>query len=365
MRPLVALAALVAVASTAAATPAGVRRTVSLARAREGLPVALPANPWTAVRRVELPSPCATPVVALPHGELVVGLEAPPALAFLSSDGDHVRVVPLQRRITQPLAVGRDGRVWVVADRFVFTLAPDGTVRSSAELLSRIDGPAIVRADGSAVVLSGTPQAPHEFFVLSPAGDPVGVRSSGARNLSESTLLGDGRLLTAGERALVSLSARDVVTRIATVPEVRRLAPLGEGVAMTTERALLLADRDAVVQRRVDLPDTVLWLAPYGVGRVGLAVAGAVPQLWVVTADGTVTARAPLPPGSSAPLVDPTGAALVPARGGDVLCVDRDGAERWRLTLHETLRPPAVPLPRGGVAIATEGAQVLLLRDGT
>jgi len=304
-------------------------------------------------------------VVALPSGELAVGLEAPPALAFIAPGGDRVRVTPLERRITQPLAVGRDGRVWVVADRYVFTVAPDGTVRSSTGLTGRIEDAAFVRPDGTAVVFAGATASVTEFVTFSPEGDPVGVRAAGVRPLADRVLLPDGRVLTAGERTLVSIDARDVVTRAAAVPALRRFAPLGDGVAMATDRALLLADRDGVPRRRVELPDAPLWLAPFGDGRVGVALPGTVPQLWVVDVGGAVVARAPIPPGSAAPLVDPTGAALVPARGGDLVCVDRDGAERWRVATRETLRPPLAALPRGGVAIATEGPQVLLLRDGS
>jgi len=364
VRPVGPLAALLALAAPALATPARADRATSLARSRAALTLALPAHPWSAVERVELPSPCATPVVALPTGELAVGLEAPPALAFIAPDGERVRVTPLERRITQPLAVGRDGRVWVVADRYVFTVAPDGTARSSADVTGRIEDAAFVRADGTAVVFAGATASGTEFVTFSPEGDPVGVRAAGVRPLADRVLLDDGRVLTAGERSLVSLDARDVVTRAAAVPDLRRFAPLGDGVAMATDRALLFADRDGVIQRRLDLPEAPLWLAPFGDRRVGLALPGSVPQLWIVGADGAVAARAPIPPGSGAPLVDPTGAALVPTRGGDLVCVDRDGAERWRVTVRETLRPPAVALPRGGVAIATEGSQVLLLRDG-
>lgn len=364
MRPLSLLAALATLAAPALATPARAGRSLALGRHRGGLAVPLPGHPWPAVQRVGLPSPTATPAVALPGGEIAVGLEAPPGLALIAPEGDRVRVVALPRRITQPLAVARDGRVWVVADRFVFTVAPDGTVRSTAELLGRVEGPALVRADGSAVVVGGSNAASNEFTLLSPEGDPVGVRATGVRGPAEHVLLRDDRVVCADDRAMVFLDGRGALTRAATTPGLRHFAPLGAGLAMTTERALLLTDGAAVVARRVELPGAPLWLAPLDDRRVGVALPGAVPQLWVVDDRGAVTARSPLPHGSAAPLVDPTGAALVPSRGGDILCLDRDGAERWRLTVDDALRPPAVPLPRGGVAIATEGSQVLLLRDG-
>ena len=107
-----------------------------------------------------------------------------------------------------------------------------------------------------------------------------------------------------------------------------------------------------------------MWLRALPGTRVAVALAGTVPQLHVYGVDGTLAARAALPVGTSDLLVDPSGAMLVPSRGGELVAYDRDGAERWRLSLRETLRTPAAALPRGGVALATEGDQVLLITDG-
>ena len=362
MRPLAA--SLLLLTAPAAAVPARAGRAVALARAAEVAPVPFPAHAWSAMQRVELPSPCATPAVTLPDGTVAVGLEAPPAVAFVGRDGQRIALARLERRITQPLAVGRDGRVWVVADRFVFTVAPDGTVRSAAELYGRVEGPATVRADGSAVVVGGSNRASVEYTLLSPEGDPVGVRAPGPVTLSDRAVLADGRIAASDGRALVFLDEHGGLTRAATVPDLRHLAPLGAGLAMAGDRALFLTTPEGSVARRLDLPDAPLWLAPLGPRRVGVALAGTTPQLWIVDAAGDLAARAPLPHGAGAPLVDPAGAALIPARGGDVVCVAPDGAERWRLTVAEALRPPATPLPRGGVAIATEGSGLLLFGDG-
>lgn len=356
-RGIALLAAAAALAATAvgAAQPAG----------RSGrAPVSLPLNPWATVERCALPSPCATPAVTLPDGSIAVGLEAPPGVAFITGAGERIAVAPLPRRITQPLAVGRDGRVWVVADRFVFTVAPDGTLRSSAELLGRVEGPAMVRPDGTAVVVGGALNAAAEFTIFSASGDPVGVRAAGPVLRAERAARDDGRIVTFDARSLVALDARDRVTRSATLPELRRIAPLEAGLAMATARTLFLADAQGLVRHRVELPAAPAWLAPFGEGRVGVALAGASPQLWIVDARGVGDAPRPLPAGAEGPWVDPAGAVLLPSRSGVLLCLAPDGAERWRLTTNESLRPPAAPLIHGGVALATESSTLLFLRDG-
>jgi outer membrane protein assembly factor BamB len=252
----------------------------------------------------------------------------------------------------------------VVADRFVFTFAPDGTVRSSVELLGRVEGPVMVRSDGSAVVVGGATRTSVEYTLLSSTGDPVGVRAPGAIMTFERAHLADDRIAATDGRALVFLDLRGELTRTATLPNLRHLAPLGAGLAMSTERSLFVADANGVVSSQLTLPDAPLWLAPLGSHRLGVALPGSLPQLWIIDHHGVVTARVRVPPSTSSPLVDPTGAVLLASRAGTVVCLAPDGNERWRLTTTDVLRPPAAPLPRGGVAFATEGTSLLLFTEG-
>jgi hypothetical protein len=107
------------------------------------------------------------------------------------------------------------------------------------------------------------------------------------------------------------------------------------------------------------------WVAGVDGGRfaVALEIPNASAEVWIIERDGSVSSRTPTASETRAPLVDSTGALLLAARNGDVVAIDGDGRERWRLSMHETLRPPAAPLPRGGVAIATEGNALLIVDD--
>lgn len=327
-------------------------------------PFRLPAQPWRALRRVELPSPCAQPAVLLPDGTVAVGLDAPPGIAFITRGGDAVTSVRLPARISQPLAVGLDGRLFVTAGRAVLTVAPDGTVRAVAEFTGHAETPAYVRSDGSAVVIT-TPNARSlEFVSLSAVGDVARV-STVQTALNAAAVFDDDRVAAVNAAQLFTVDLRGRIATLPAPPGVRHLASQGGTLAFATESELLLADPQARVHTAVPLRGRAAWVAGVDGGRfaVALEIPNASAEVWIIERDGSVSSRTPTASETRAPLVDTTGALLLAARNGDVVAIDGDGRERWRLSMHETLRPPAAPLPRGGVAIATEGNALLIVDD--
>lgn len=367
MTPRVAtLAALaVSLASSSIAAPVRPGRTAPLDVARRAPAFTIPAEAWRSLHRVDLPSPCAQPAALLPDGTLAVALDAPPALAFVARGGDVVATVRLPARVTRPLSVGRDGRVFVTAGRSLLTVAPDATIRSLVEVLDASASSAFVRDDGSAVVVTTPNHSAMEFVRLTPEGDLSRVVTARGAMLSSPSRLADDRVATTTSDALVTLDARDDVQTAPAPPGVRQVASEGETLALTTDAAVLLADLRGAVRTSVPLRGAPAWLDAIGAGRfaVSLVLPNAPCELWIIEARGDVAARLPIPRETRPPSVDARGALLVASRGGELLAIDADGTERWRVTTHETLRPPAVPLPRGGVAITTEGSALLILDD--
>ncbi len=362
---LAALALSLSLASSSIAAPVRPGRSVSLDVARRAPAFTIPAEAWRSLHRVELPSPCAQPAALLPDGTLAVALDAPPALAFVSRGGDVVATVRLPARVTRPLSVGRDGRVFVTAGRSLLTVAPDATIRALVEVLDASASSAFVRDDGSAVVVTTPNHRAIEFVSLTPEGDVARVVTAPASMLSSPSRLSDDRVAAATSDALITLDARDEVRASPAPPGVRQVASEGETLAFTTDAALLLADRRGAVRTSVPLGGAPAWLDAIGGGRfaVSLVQPNAPCELWIIEARGDVAARLPIPRETRPPAVDSTGALLVTSRSGELVAIDDGGTERWRVTTHETLRPPAVPLPRGGVAVTTEGSALLILDD--
>lgn len=363
---LAALASIAAsLAASSIASPVRPGRSVTLDAARRAPAFTLPRAPWSSLHRVDLPSPCAQPAALLPDGTLAVALDAPSALAFVSRGGDVVATVRLPARVTRPLSVGRDGRVFVTAGRALLTVAPDATIRSHVEVLDPSASSAFVRDDGSAVVVATPNQRAIEFVHLSPEGDVARVASATGAMLSAPSRLSDDRVAATTSSDLITLDARDVVDAAPAPPGVRHVASQDATLALTTDAALLLADLRGAVRTSVPLRGAPAWLDAIGAGRfaVSLVVPNALCELWIVEARGDVVARLPIPHETRPPTVDSTGAMVVASRGGALIAVNYDGTERWRVTTHETLRPPAVALPRGGVAITTEGSALLILDD--
>jgi hypothetical protein len=355
----------VAMASRALAAPVFARRTVTLDTARRTPAFTLPQTAWRSMHRVDLPSPCAQPAALLPDGTIAVALDAPPALAFVSRNGDVVASVRLPARVTRPLAVGRDGRVFVTAGRSLMTVAPDATIRSLVEVTDASASSAFVRDDGTAIVVTTPNHRAIEFVSLTPEGDAARVVGRAGSMLSMPSWLADDRVATTTSDTLVTVDARDVVEAVPCPAGVRQVASQGSTLALTTDSALLLADLRGTVRASVPLGGAPTWLDAIGAGRfaVALVMPNAPCELWIIASGGDVVARVPVPHETRPPSVDVTGAMLVASRSGELVAVRYEGVERWRITTHETLRPPAIPLPRGGVAIATEGNALLLLDE--
>src|SRR5207244_3482883 len=125
---------------------------------------------------------------------------------------------------------------------------------------------------------------------------------------------------------------------------------------------VVLAAADGAIRSRVDIGAPVQWISPLPGGRVAVLRGGPPNELWVLDAGGTVVARGPAALSAQPPQADPAGALLMLSREGELVVLEPDGAERWRLSLRELVRPPVVPLPGGGIALATVGRNLLFLR---
>lgn len=362
---------LVAAACAAALALAGLRSPATPARPeRTSLvpaPVAaraIPAAAWQGVRRIELPALCATPAVALRDDTLAVGLEARPGVAFVAREGQVITTARVDSRIAQPLAAGGD-RVLVVAGLRVLVVSPDGVVRNAPSFDMPPRAPPVQRPDGTFVVVGAQAGGRGELIELSaltPEGDLAARRTSTLAMLTAPALLSDGRVAVGTSSTLEVIDADNRLSRIPVVPGLRHVASRADGsMAMATSANLLLADTQGVVRARAPLPAAPTWIAALSGGRV--AVATVTPELLVFQRDGSLASRTQIPHDTAAPCEDPSGALLLASRGGEVIAVERDGAERWRVSLHELVRPPAVLLGRGGAAISTESNALLLLTD--
>ena len=175
----------------------------------------------------------------------------------------------------------------------------------------------------------------------------------------------DDRVAVTTADQVVTFDANGVVSTGPCPSGTRYLAAVGGSLALVTDSALMLADARGAVRSSTPLRGAPEWLASVGADRVAAALVApnAPSEMWLFDRGGAVTTRLPIPHNTAPPTVDAAGSMLLASRGGELVAVGADGAERWRVTTHETLRPPAVALPRGGVAIATEGSALLILDD--
>lgn len=362
----IALSALaLSLASAVSAAPVRPGRSAELDVARRAPGATLPARAWPSLHRVSLPSACAQPAALLADGAIAVALDAPPTLTFVARGGDVVSTVRLPSRVTRPLSVGRDGRVFVTAGRSLLTAAPDASVRSLVEVVDPTASQAFVRDDGSAIVVLTPNHRAIEFVHLTPEGDAARVITASGSMLSTPSWLSGDRVAATTSDTLVTLGDDDVVRSTPAPPAVRFVASQGEGLAFATDAALLLANGRGAVHTSVPLRGAPTWLAAVGDGRYAVALvnSNAPCELWLVESSGSVTARVVIPHETRPPAVDVDGAMLLAARSGELIALNRDGSERWRTVTRETLRPPAVALPRGGAAICTEGSELLIIDD--
>ncbi len=347
------------------AVPLRADRTLSLHRAGTTA-LRLPAAPWSSLHRIALGATTAHAPAVLPDGTLAVLLDAPPRVAFVDSRGDSVRTVPLPARATRTASVGADGRLLVTLGRAVHTLAPDGTARALAELNDHPDASPWVRADGSSVVLTTPNDRTVQLATLTPRGDlATAVMLPGQQYTASAHALLDDALLVATSTRVIRIDRDDRITSVPSPGVVTTITARRAGFAMTVAGALLFADASGVVRARHALPGDAVWTVTLPDDRVVALcrIANAPSRVVYATPAALHESAALLPPDASAGLVDATGALLVPSRRGEVVALDGDGAERWRLSIHDTLRGDVVALPRGGVALATAGDDLLVLDD--
>lgn len=323
----------------------------------------LPPRPWETLRRVDLPAPTVTRALRLPDGSVVVGL-INSNLVYVSPTGNTLGTVRADGRLTERVAVGADGMVYAVTHNWSLqSFAPDLSARATWTLPSGVEGSPLVRRDGSVVALTRTGAGAGEVTVLSPGGDPRFVRPLLGAQLTGASLLPDDTVAVGLSGVLALLGPDDVLRRVAIPPGVRHIGATDDGgIFLTTDAQVLFANARGSVRTSAGIPQAPLWAAAIGRGRLAVALLGPPHEMWIFDANGTVLARVAVPSESSPPLVDPTGAMLIVSRGGDVVAFEADGAERWRIALHQNVRLPAAPLSQHGVALATEGSTLVYLQ---
>jgi hypothetical protein len=343
-------------------------RTAPSARARVAR---LPARAWPRVRRIALPTATCTPaslVVGTQGETLAVGIEAPGAVAFVQRDGSTVTTARLVGRPEGTLAVTRDGRVLASAGLRVSGVTPDGAVRSVTEFPSAPRGQVFARDDGTLLAYlesaSSRTQGTVTVVEMNTDGDAVRSRSLSAQRLNGPVLLSDNRLAVVTSQALLLLDARGAVVRAPTFAGARHIVALDDGgVAIATDTTLSRCDRNGAVVMRTALAQPPQWLAALQYERIAVGGSGASPHMTVFDRHGAQLARGPMPADAAAPLVDGEGAMLLVTPVGEVIAFDANARERWRMSLGEALRLPAVALPSGGVAIATTRNALVVLEE--
>jgi hypothetical protein len=322
----------------------------------------LPNQPWRALERIELPSPCATPPLLLPDGTIAVGLQAPSAIAFVSRDHTVVATVRIPSRITHPLAHDARGRVMVVAESRVLTVTPDGGIRSDMGLPSRAIGPATILYDGSATILSANGSRQVEQVHLTPQGNIQSATSVTAGIVTGPIALDDDCIGFFTPRTFVRLQPNGTFEEYPAPENIRFAVFHRDTLAMISTNEIFLGSREASARVAVRLTATPHWISPVGDRRYALTVTtlNATHELWITNDRAEVVSRLVVPNGCTRPLVSQDGRLLVSCQGGDVLAVNQDGTEAWRISLRESIHTPIVALPHGMV-IATQSNSLLFV----
>ncbi len=329
-----------------------------------GIPriLAIPVAPWTHAVRWTLPSPAAGPVVGTPDG-YAVSLSSPESVAFLSPHGDLRATAALRGLAPPSLVPVADGAVLAVDDMGrVIAVAPDGTTRANNSIASSINNTALVRTDGTVVLVGPSPPG-TAVTLVSQVGDPIASTVTPGVSVANAIRLGDDAALVATQSpALVRYDLMGAFTRTPFVPDVTALAALDDGrVAAVAGTEVLLVTSDGGIRARADLGDRLGWITPLPDGGVAVLRTTQPEAMVLIDHDASVRARVPCPLDTAPPLVDSAGAMLLVARSGVVLAVAPDGTVLWRIVVHTRLIPPAVGLPGGGVLVATTGHELLAL----
>lgn len=334
-------------------------------RVRNALSIPLPASPWARVQRVALPGLAITPPLLLDDGTIVVGHASTHGVSWVDDSGNVRRTAALDDRPEGEMALGAEGRIYVAsANRVVYVLAPDGTPRASIDIGLPAYGGPFVREDGSVMLAVNVTPLTGEVITLSASGERMGSQPLAGQVVARPALGPSNCLWVPLTLGVVCI---DDTGRAAREPFGRGgslIAPAGpDTLAVVRGHELYFYDIRGTSAARVDVGSPVQWLSALPGGGVALLRIGPPQELWVVLRNGTIVARIAMPlQVLEQPLVDPSGAMLVAARSGELIALESDGSERWRLELRQPLLRSPVALPSGGVAVIGAMGTLLLIR---
>jgi hypothetical protein len=334
------------------------RRAVRAGYLRYQLEAAIPQRPYTRVHESEaLPGFVSTAPLVLDDGSMVLGLSSPPGVVWVDTSGHVGNAARFDDRPAGDLAVGADGRIFVSGEgRSLFTLAPDGTVRSTVPpepSMQMIPGP-IVRDDGSVIVVANGATSGSVVF-LSPSGERVATHTLAMRVTSASLGL-DGCVWLLGSSGVGCLESNGTVRDASFGRGANLVVPItAHALGLIVANELQIRTPDGELRGRTTLGAPVQWIVPLPSGGVALLRNNPTQELMVLGPDATPLAHVPFATTPSGRVLgvlsDSAGALVAVTSDGTIVALEPDGAERWRLETRQRFARAAVPLHGGGFAV--------------
>ncbi len=314
---------------------------------------------------VPLPGSPVTACVGTADGGCVLGTSAPPGIVFIANDGSVAAASRIDERAEQPLAVGSDGRVFVVTrSATVLVVAPDATVRGVVHLPAGAVSTPAVLDDGTVLVFGSSVRGGSFAHVIEPRGGTSRSVSLRVNALGNPVAWRDravaptatGLVMVGSDGSAERLPVASGILAMDVHPDGGIVVAGIEGLARLDRRARVVATRPA---------PSVEWVACAGSDAIWTLRSGASSRIVCHGADLVERWSLPIPSSAAQPSIDEGGAALLCCRDGTMIAVETDGSERWRLTAGDALLGGAVRLGGGRIAVAGVHAGLLLLHGST